>query len=444
MLKRIKHLPLAAAILGVTVALLACRQVEEPTSAAIADLSAEGRLVVQGQDNNIYVLEHGQPLQAMTRDAGPNNSQTMPTVRYSDPTWSPSGWLSYVRTTADADSQQSIEVIVRPPGGTDPVTVLSSNSQDSYIYGFWSPSACASGLECNQFAYLMDDNDGIALHLAQVSSDAVQVADDVILGRSAPFFYSWSPDGQSMLWFIDQQELVVYDVVRHQATDLPDVAGRFLAPAWSPTDQRLLIARNDGMSDRQLKESHITIIDDADRIDIGESSDTPIFFEWSPDASRIAWTTGGDPLDPVTITAVDDPSLPVVTPVQNVVAFFWSPDSTKLAVVALEPIGDDPADMANPLSVIFTWWAVDASTGHAVKLARFFPTPEQFDIFRDFDQFFQSHRVWSPDSRYIVFADLPERGSRTLPGTIRLADTEHPEDEPIMLMEGRQAVFSFQ
>jgi len=266
----------------------------------------------------------------------------------------------------------------------------------------------------------------------------------VILGRSAPFFYSWSPDGQSMVWFLDQQALVVYDLATNRATDLPDTPGVFEAPSWSPTDQRLLIAGNDGISGRELRESHIIIVDKGQRIDLSEITDTPIYFEWSPDGTRVAWASGGDPLDPVIISQADDADQTVTTQVENVVAFFWSPDSTKLAVVALEPVGDDVADMSSPLSVIFTWWVVDTGTGEASKLARFFPTPEQFDLFRNFDQYAQSHRVWSPDSRYIVYADLPERGSKTLPGTIRLIDTEEPGSEAIALMEGRQAIFSFE
>lgn len=422
------------------ISLSACQPEVEPPVTPTVDMVAPGRLIIQGQDDNLYLLEHGQQPERITQDA---HSPSAEDVAYSNPTWSPDGWLSYVRTTTDPDGQEGIELIARPPSGDSPLTILSA-PEDSYIYGYWSPSACDNGPGCRQLAYLVTDNEGVALHLARVSADVTGEADDTILSRSAPFFYSWSADGQSMLWNLEGRVLIRYDVAQEQATTLPDSPGAFLAPAWSPTDRRLLIAGSDGMSDRELHASHLIIIDDDQRLDFSEIDDTPFYFEWSPTGSSIAWTSGGDPLDPVTISPADGSSPAITTPVENVVAFFWSPDGSKLAVVALEPIGEgEVPDMGNPLSMIFTWWVIDASSGEAAKLARFFPTPEQFDLFRNFDQYSQSHRVWSPDSRYIVYADLPERGSRTLPGTVRLLDTDRPESGPLPLMEGRQAIFSF-
>jgi TolB protein len=442
MASRVQRLSVTTSIFALSFTLLACSQNSEPVSTPVPDMAAGGRLVVQGQDDNIYVLEHGKQPLALTQDAHLIASPEAPTVRYSDPTWSSNGWLSYVRTTIDADGQQATTVFAQPPTKADPLTILSTN-EDSYIYGFWSPSSCDSGPECAQLAYLINDNAGVALHLARVTTDAAEAADDIILGRSAPFFYSWSPDGQSMVWLLDQRVLVVYDVATNQATDLSDAPGVFEAPSWSPTDRRLLIAANDGLSSRELRASHVIIVDDNQRIDLSEISDTPFYFEWSPDGSRVAWASGGDPLDPVIISPADPTGQTVMTQVENVVAFFWSPDSTKLAVVALEPVGDDASDMSSPLSVIFTWWTVDAATGYASKLARFFPTAEQFDLFRNFDQYAQSHHVWSPDSRYIVYADLPERGNKALPGTIWLVDTDQLSSAPLALMQGRQAIFSF-
>lgn len=424
------------------VAAVGCTAPARDSTPEIHSLPASGRLVVQGQDGNLYILEGDATPIGLTDDAHWPTDKAPTSLQYSDPTWSTTGWLSYVRTSVNDQDQPSLSVIALPPDRLSPVTVLEAES-DSYVYGYWAPAACESGTNCGRLAYLINDNEGIAMHLAEVSADG-PVVDDTILGRSAPFFYSWAPDGHAMLWYLQHERLVVFGVDEGTSTGLPDLPGSFAAPAWSPVDDRLMFARYDGVSSRELRKSFITIFAGGEHTDIGTQSDTAIYFEWSPDGETVAWTTGGDPLDPVVLSQADGSGQNIQIDIENVVAFFWSPDSQQLAIVALEPIGEDEtADLGSPLSMIFTWWTVDVQTGRTTQRARFFPTQEQFDLFRNFDQYAQSHRVWSPDSRYIVYADLPERGSRTLPGTVRLIDTARPDQEPLVLMEGRQAVFSF-
>ena len=87
-------------VLAVTVT--ACRPTApEAEPDPSLNMVAPGRLVVQGQDDNIYLLEQGHEIEALTSDAHLSTSEEASVVRYSDPTWSTSGWLSYVRTTED-------------------------------------------------------------------------------------------------------------------------------------------------------------------------------------------------------------------------------------------------------------------------------------------------------------------------------------------------------
>ena len=75
-------------------------------------------------------------------------------------------------------------------------------------------------------------------------------------------------------------------------------------------------------------------------------------------------------------------------------AFFWSPDSTKIAYVTLLP--EEPG--------MLRWKVLDVATGAVSTLIDFTPSADQVTVLQFFDQFAGSHRIWSPDSRSLVFA----------------------------------------
>jgi TolB protein len=250
-----------------------------------------------------------------------------------------------------------------------------------------------------------------------------------------------------MLWFQNGERLSVYDVgAGNIELELQDAPGFFQAPAWSPVDQRLLFAR----SERQR--NHVTIADGDVRAELGRPLAGAVFFSWSPDGEHIAFASGTYPLSPITIVGSDGSNERVISGVENIIAFFWSPDSTKLAVVSVEeateplPEAQGPgfhgrrAAQTDTPDLTLVWHVIDVGTGEASRLATFFPTREQFYLLQFFDQYSQSHRLWSPDSRYLVYAEQPA-GAEV--GSIRLLDTTQPDQSPRVLMEGRQAVFSF-
>ena len=76
-----------------------------------------------------------------------------------------------------------------------------------------------------------------------------------------------------------------------------------------------------------------------------------------------------------------------------VLAYFWSPDGTKIVLVTL-------AEKQGALS----WAMYDMETDERTRLVDFAPSAEQLTIFQFFDQYAYSHTVWSPDSSSIVFA----------------------------------------
>ena len=77
----------------------------------------------------------------------------------------------------------------------------------------------------------------------------------------------------------------------------------------------------------------------------------------------------------------------------NIFAFFWSPDSSKLAyIIEAETKG------------FKRWMVLDIETGIRQFIVDFIPSGPQTTIFRLFDQFAYSHSPWAPDSNSLVFS----------------------------------------
>jgi hypothetical protein len=83
-----------------------------------------------------------------------------------------------------------------------------------------------------------------------------------------------------------------------------------------------------------------------------------------------------------------------------VLAFFWSPDGSRVAYVT------SSEDAEGSLR----WAVLSISTSETGYLCDFRPSQEQLIAFMYFDQYGQSHTPWSPDGSLILFAG--ELGSR--------------------------------
>jgi TolB protein len=414
---------------------------------SVGEMPAAGQLAVVGADGNIYVLEAGSDPAAITSDAAPGSADTGERF-YGHPTWSHTGWLSYVGLEFGVDAPPEVTVNVTRLEGEEPTNILDSNEL-VYIYGYWAPTSCPDKPACEQFAYLMNDGVGgpIGLHLAEIDHNGEMNIAEETIAEASTFYYSWSPDSTSMLWLRDGSDLTVYDVGKATTSrefSLP--VGRFQAPGWSPVDDRLLFARD------LNGENLLTIIDDGEPQDLGAPVNGPVYFGWAPSGEHIAYAHGGFPMMDLTIVGTAEGSEPFRVALDQVVSFFWSPDGLKLAVVMVEerstpapsagyvPGRARPAPQNAQPEIQFVWHVVDISTGRINRLSAFFPTQDQFYIFQFFDQFAQSHQLWSPDSRYLVYA---EQLTTTNIPIIRLLDTETPELAPLTIMDGTQAIFSF-
>lgn len=416
---------------------------------ASGNVLGSGHLAFIGVDNNIYIVSAGEEqAQRITDNAVPIlGGQGR---EYHDPTWSPNGWLSFVSTELTDNEFLHTIYAVRPSRNPVNVQELYQASDTTYIYGYWSPAQCEEGIFCARFSYMMSHPDEIDLRMAEVHSDRLEVYDERLLGRGQPFYFSWSPDGTRMVWFRAGQTLEIYNLDENQpGYILPDSPGLFQAPAWSPVDDRILFALESDDYGNQI----VVADPNSDmRLPLTEGGSGLSAFAWSPDGQWVVAAEAFEPLpnvlDKLTIIAADGQTVIPVAEGEVIVAFFWSPDSKQLAYFTLVITGSQEtlsiaSDVAQAppqqTETVIELNVVKLETGESLPISHFFPTRSQIYLFQFFDQFAQSHTVWSPDSSQIVFAELLPDGREF----IRVVDTSDPQQSSITIAEGSFAVFSF-
>ena len=125
-------------------------------------------------------------------------------------------------------------------------------------------------------------------------------------------------------------------------------------------------------------------------------------FLWSPDGSHLAVVDDVRPVrygnTPILVyrqfRMLDSATFSERARVEeNVLAFFWSPDGSKIAIVTIAGTGGE-----------LRWTLLDVETGSSIRLADFTPSRDQLTMFQFFDQYAYSHLLWSPDSRYLIFS----------------------------------------
>ena len=79
---------------------------------------------------------------------------------------------------------------------------------------------------------------------------------------------------------------------------------------------------------------------------------------------------------------------------EPMLCFFWSPDGSKIAYIT-------PSEEAEG-SV--RWAVLDLESDETSYLVDFLPSREMLTMFMFFDQYGQSHSLWSPDGSKILFA----------------------------------------
>lgn len=425
--------PVAALLIALCLSPLAQTFAQEPT----ASPALPGRIAYIGADFNVYTLAGpDQTRTQLTEDAGRSDDSLL---AYQWPTWSTDGRLAYFGLTIDGGSRVPATSVYVSGDGISAGDLVYDSETQVYNYAYWSPQNCPDGADCRDLAVLLSDPDadGLLVERIRVHGEVSSTT----LGVGAPFYFSWSPDGTRMLWQRNNRQFDIYDVSAGDVAQTLDAQPGFIsAPAWSPVDDRLLVGAqsSDGGS------TDLTIIANETSEALASGLSGLVSYAWSPDGNQIAYTAEQGPL--MVVDAVTG-EIVARSPVSGVYAFFWSPDSARIAYVtlAVQP-GSFSAGTGAHMAVLtqgnsgLAWSVLDVQTEANRRLATFLPTQDMLYLLSYFDQFSQSHRIWSPDSQNIVYGELAAAAQPV----VTVLNVTGQDVVPLTIAEGQIGVWSFE
>jgi TolB protein len=397
------------------------------------------RLAYIGQDGNVYVTNAGgQSTLAITDDA------TAPVEgngrSYHRVSWSPDGQLAFAAVVRSGSQARSELYVVEAAG--KPARLVAKDDEHFIIYVYWSPVACPGRPTCRRLAYLIEEDEGIGLHVLEIEAEQTQ---DQLAGVGRPFYFSWSADGKHILWhtggarrYNSDARMALYHVEDDRVDALFQAPGSFLAPAWSPQGHKwLAVSSSDGADHLQIVPyAGPTESNRVQATTLATTSDAEMVFVWSPQGDQVAFARRqvGDAAfyGPVHLFDLDTERMRQVTDDGlRVLGFFWAPDGGRIGYLTRLDLPD---------AVWMQWRVVDLASDQDRGFTAFHPTPLMRFAVQSFNQYAQSHRFWSPDGRYLLYADR----DRKLVERVWLVDTWAKRGtDPILVDRGSIGIWSW-
>jgi len=423
--------------------LAAClpKDVQMPQSPLLRVLERKAGLIAYvGVDWNIYVTDQsGGNKITLTEDAAIPETQGGPFRYYQYPTWSPeSNLLAFVGISGEGGSQGVSDLYVASMDEKKSDKVYASESEHPF-YLYWSP-------DNETLSFLSTTASGQSLILQSVPA---QGGDRTILDTGSPYYWSWAPDGNTMIIHTGATnsptvEHMAFLHVDSQVIEdaLEPSPATFQAPAWSPDGSRILLSR---LNDKQEKE--IILMDGSGSIEKALGTfEASTSFAWSRDSELVAYIASNRALTAGTIGTMhvmDLTSSEDFFQDEDVMAFFWSPNSKKLAYFkpfvenSASEGGTDTSGQAQQ-RLLLQLNLLDVISGESRELFTFRPTDQFAAILPYFDQYHQSTTIWSPDSNNLVLSFLDGQNN---PGIAIVAASG--QLEPRLLAQGYLAFWSW-
>ncbi len=414
--------------------LVACvpQGVQVPQSPLLPFLERKvGLISYIGLDGNVYITDQsGNDPDAITDDAVlPDGTGDF--LFYQYPTWSHDGTqLAFVDASGSARSQTGATMFIHAVDEGTTTEVFSSESEFPF-YLYWSP-------DNEQVTFLNSSANGstIVLQSAGVNGDGL-----VTLDTGSPFYWSWAPDGKTMIIHTGSETTgperlaflqVDSDIIEDSLESTP---ASFQAPAWSPDGSRILLSRaseNDG--------KELVLLNSAGEFEKSIATfDINTAFAWSPDSELVAHIEGSEAISAGALGTLHVTELATSEDFfqdTDVFAFFWSPDSRKLAY--FKPLLVSPEDSQSDPQLVLELHMLDTVSGETKELFTFRPTSQFSAILPYFDQYHQSATIWSPDSNNLVLSFVSQDGT---PGIAVVAASG--QLEPRVIAQGFIAFWSW-
>ncbi len=327
------------------------------------------------------------------------------------PTWSPDARrLVFSGVEGDRGSAPAINLYSFDiaSGETDAVFVGEPGvagllAEGVVHYPLWSPDS-------RRLAFIAVTGRGLTLFVDEIGDSE---AADLVLDQG-PLWMSWSSSSEYLLVHRGADHFIV-DAARGNAVErLASQATQYRVPAWVPGRETVTIVSSNGAN---------LSLANADVIDGGLGATRPIAavaeepaFLWSPDGTYLALSETVRVVSYLGLNLFAYRDLTLIPSNEqserieihdNVLAYFWSPDSSTLAYVTL-------SDSAG----VLRWRLLSLADRRDIPLVDFVPSPDQLTMLQFFDQYAYSHSLWSPDSRSIVFAGHLATGAVTASATV--------------------------
>lgn len=402
-----------------------------------------GLIAYIGSDWNIYTMDQaGTHKTAYTKDAVIPKTNTDAFHYYVYPAFSPDGdSLGFVSMSGQGTISSADVYIANVEGSAK--KVYSSKTEHPFFL-YWSP-------DNTNLSFLSSTSDGQSMILQSVSGDST---DRTVIDTGAPYYWSWAPDGKTMIVHTGSQQgtapdhlafLKVGSDITEDSVDSAPAA--FQAPAWSPDGSHILMTR----LDQKTRKNEIIVTDAHGKFQktIG-TFDLNAGFAWSDQGDKIAYIEGKKTIGAGvlgTLHVVDSATSKELfkDTANDAYGFFWSPNGEKVAYFIPKLIqgssssssgqsdssGQAQQQLALQLNVL------DVKSGQSKDLFTFQPTEQFAAILPYFDQYSQSATIWSPDNNNLVLSFVASDGT---PGIAVVAASG--QLEPRILTPGYLAFWS--
>ena len=396
--------------------------------------SRSGHLAYVGTDGNVYVVHPRTALTVQVTDDA-SSAQTDLGIFHTGLAWSRTGELAFARTNVESFTSS---VFVTVPG-TGSVTRVAGPS-GMLIYASWSPATCRA-LACSRLATIADVNGepggNVALKVLQFAAGARprHVVDE----KAAQIYFAWAGGPTRLVRHVlgpglgSAGRLDHLDLASGASTRVGGRLAPFFAPAFARG--RVVFALADGP---KAREGDATVTLDRSTVVVhAPRNATRVAFAPSPDGTQLAFAVrlGPRSTPPLAFDQAHVVDLrtgkvtPVGSPTLWTKAFYWSPDSTRLAYLTW---------LDNEYRQYNQWRVFDVVAETDAGFAAFEPTRTFDTVTTFFDQFGQSHNLWSPDGRYLTYGAVSIEGRQQ----VWLVDTKR-NGESSLVADGVVSAFSW-
>lgn len=361
--------------------------------------SPSGHLAYVGADDNVYVVDPITGATVQVTDDG-SSADTGSGIFHTGMAWSETGELAFARTDVEAFTS-SLFVTVPGSGEVRQVTRRSG----ILIYASWSPAGCDRP-RCSRLAYIADagGEPGGEVTLNVLRPAAATPWRVVLEQRGTQIYFSWAGRRGRLIRHVLDADPTLEEVELDEGSARPIRArlGPFLAPAVAAGRVVYAVATD------QRDEPIVTLTKSA--VLVHTSPDVRrVAFVPSPDGRRLALAfrhgsrrTPEEAFEHPWIVDLRTGEIERVGPPSLwTEAFYWAPDSRRLAYLTW---------LDNDLRPYNQWRVFDVQAGRDRGFAAFEPTRTFETLTTFFDQFGQSHRLWSPDGRYLAYAAVSGTG----------------------------------